>query len=72
MNTLKRWYYLIFKRDRCMRIIMKNDPYKYGDILRTPGHGKVMYLGNSWCLINKTDERYRIGNLQRHRTGDRL
>lgn len=52
MKRLIRWWYLLFRKKACVKIIMEC-PYDYGDITVTYDGSRYKCLGKNWY--------YRIG-----------
>jgi hypothetical protein len=48
IHSIKRRYYLIFKRKRYIQIEMRNCPFEYGDIVISFGQVELKYLEKNW------------------------
>lgn len=48
MKRLIRWWYLLFRREDCIKIVIYNNPYEFGNTVAMANGGEFKYLGNSW------------------------
>jgi hypothetical protein len=48
MKTLIRWWYLLFRKKTCVKFIMRDCPYIYGDIIYICHNGDFKCLGKNW------------------------